>query len=60
MEAEMAADVFILGGAQTDFARNLEREGGNYGGITVPGITVRELRCENYGAGITVPVYQIH
>ena len=24
----MAKDVFILGGAQTDFARNLEREGG--------------------------------
>jgi acetyl-CoA C-acetyltransferase len=24
----MAAEVFILGGAQTDFARNLEREGG--------------------------------
>ena len=24
----MAKDVFILGGAQTDFSRNLEREGG--------------------------------
>jgi acetyl-CoA acetyltransferase len=24
----MAAEVFILGGAQTDFARNIEREGG--------------------------------
>lgn len=25
----MAADVFILGGAQTDFARNIDREGGD-------------------------------
>ena len=24
----MAKDVFILGGAQSDFARNMEREGG--------------------------------
>ena len=54
----MPADVFILGGAQTDFARNLEREGGGMfelfrdvaeAAFTATGIEPREVETAHVG-----------
>ena len=54
----MPADVFFLGGAQTDFARNLEREGGGMfelfrdvaeAAFTATGIEPREVETAHVG-----------
>lgn len=54
----MAADVYILGGAQTDFARNIEREGGGMfelfrdaaeAAFAATGIEPREVQTAHVG-----------
>lgn len=54
----MSHEIFILGGAQTDFARNIEREGGDIfalfrdvaeAAFTATGIEPREVECAHVG-----------
>ena len=42
----MAANIWILGGYQSDFARNVHREGGDLATLTAEVLQVRDVRAE--------------